>query len=97
MILNESEVKNFPNTDKAWPDTNKKPLWDNVTVHSVLYASEHYTRIVRKMSDNTTIHFHYLEALLNLEVDFKVSQYEEEGAVLFENDEYRALIMPMRI
>lgn len=97
VILKESEHTRFPDTDRVWPNQNKDPLWNGIYVHSVLYASEQYTKIVRKMSDNTTINFNYFEQLLHSGVDFKVSQYEEQGPVLFENCECRALIMPMRL
>lgn len=97
----------WPNQDKQWVVGSERagsfiwdypaPLWDGIHVYSALYASNHYTHIVRNMSDNTTINFNYLEALLHSGIDFKVSQYEEQGPVLFDNHECRALIMPMKL
>ena len=97
LDLEETENKRFPDIDSVLPDKSKDPIWNGIKVNGLSYASKCYTKIVRKMSDNTTINFEYLKDVLSSEVYFNISQYREEGPIIFENDNCFALIMPMYI
>ena len=97
LDLEETENKRFPDIDSVLPDKSKDPIWNGIETNGLSWASTCYTKIVRKMSDNTTINFEYLKDVLSSEVYFNISQYREEGPIIFENDNCFALIMPMYI
>ena len=98
MAQIKSDEKRFPNYRKVIP-TNK-PAFEfelpGLPRGDLVYTMAYLVELFRKFPEPTSINWNYLNALDHYRV-WKVKWYEPNKAVLFESDNYTAVIMPQHM
>jgi len=94
IILEKTDIRSrWPDTDRVFPRGECKEI---DIVFSNGNESIPYTKFIRELSEERTINFDYFEALNDLD-HYTAKIFDDNQAILFENNIAKALIMPMRI